>query len=166
MIKSALSQKSVSPYLIGATLVVVAILAGWLVVDNLPAISSPSADTGSSVEASGSSSTAIDPADRKFFDAGYMALLMREQRIGSLANVDPADRKFFTNRDVYGSRTSAGAVDPLADVAPADRKFYSNRAVYGGLGPASNIDSLASVDPADRKFFTNRDVYGGSAPDK
>jgi hypothetical protein len=153
MIRYTLSQKNVWPTLIGLSLIAAVILASWLVFQNLPAISPP-ANVGSSIEAPGSA--AVHPADRKFFDAGHMALLMRERGSEAWANVNPADRKFYTNEYATGSGES-NAVNPLANVDPADRKFFTN--VYAAGGASGEADPLANVNPADRKFFTN-DGYG------
>ena len=149
MFRYTLSQKNVWPYLISLSLITVAILVSWLVVQNLPTISPP-ADVGLSIEAPGS--TTVHPADRKFFDTGYMALLMKEGRSDARANVDPADRKFYTNEYATGSG-EARLVNPLAIVDPADRKFFTNGYPAGGL--SGGVDPLANVHPADRKFFTN-----------
>ena len=156
MIRHTLSQRSVWPTLIGLSLIVVAILASWLVIRNLPTISPP-ANIGLSVEAPGS--TAVHPADRKFFDAGHMDLLMAEEGSEAWAYVHPADRKFYTNEYAIGSGESKG-FDPLASVDPADRKFFTNGYATGGT--SGGVESLAGVDPADRKFFANG--YGSDNP--
>jgi hypothetical protein len=135
--------------LIGLSLVAAAILASWLVVQDLPTISPP-ADVGSSVEAPGS--TAVHPADRKFYTNQYAIGSGESKAIDPLANLDPADRKFYANQYLTGSGESK-AIDPLANVDPADRKFYANGYEAGSL--SGDVDSLANVDPADRKFFTN-----------
>ena len=156
MIRYNLSQRNVWPYLIGLSLIAAVVLASWLVIRNLPTINPPS-NVGLSVEAP--SSTAVHPADRKFFDTGHMALLMGKGVIGVWANVNPADRKFYTNEYAISSGESS-AVDPLSNVNPADRKFYTNEYAIG-IGESTGFDSLANVDPADRKFFTNGYAAGG-----
>lgn len=149
MIRHTLSQKNVWPTLIGLSLIAAVVLASWLVIQNLPAISPP-ANVGLSIEAPVSAS--VHPADRKFFDAGHIALLMGARGSDVWANVHPADRKFYTNEYAIGSG-EATAVNPLADVDPADRKFYTNGYAAGVL--SEGVDPLANVHPADRKFFTN-----------
>lgn len=149
MIRYTLSQKNVWPYLIGLSLVAAAILASWLVVQDLPTISPP-ADVGSSVEAPGS--TAVHPADRKFYTNQYAIGSGESKAIDPLANLDPADRKFYANQYLTGSGESK-AIDPLANVDPADRKFYANGYEAGSL--SGDVVPLANVHPADRKFFTN-----------
>lgn len=149
MIRYTLSQKNVWPYLIGLSLIAVAILASWLVIQDLPTISPP-ADMGSSVETSGS--TAVHPADRKFFDAGHMDLFTTGGGSNAWANVHPADRKFYTNQYATGSG-QARAIDPLANMDPADRKFFAN--AYEADSLSGEVDPLANVHPADRKFLTN-----------
>lgn len=146
MIKYAESERNVWPYLIGMGVIALAILVSWLVFQNPPAISPP-ADAGQSAEAPGSA--VIDPADRKFFNAGQAALPSTEHGPSMLANVDSADRKFFTSGYVAGD--SSAQARPLANVDPADRKFftsgYASGAIFGGE------DAANSVHPADRKFF-------------
>lgn len=156
MIRYTLSQRNVWPYLIGLSLVAVAILASWLVFQDLPTISPPG-NSGLSVEAPGS--TAVHPADRKFFDAGHMELLTTEGGSYAWANVHPADRKFYTSEYAIGTG-EAKAIDPLANVDPADRKFFANGYEAGSV--SEGADPLANVDPADHKFFTN----GGYGSDK
>jgi hypothetical protein len=153
MFRYTLSQKNVWPYFIGLSLIAVAILVSWLVIQNPPAISPPT-NVGLSVEAPGSS--AVHSADRKFFDAGYMSLLMTEGRSDTWANVNPADRKFYTNGYAI-SGSESKAVNPLANVDPADRKFFSNGYAVDGI--SGEVESLANVNPADRKFFTNDYVW-------
>ncbi|KPK06024.1 MAG: hypothetical protein AMJ56_15115 [Anaerolineae bacterium SG8_19] len=157
MIRYTLSQKNVLSYLIGLSLIAVAILVSWLVIQNLPTISPPK-NVGLFVEAPGSA--AVHPADRKFFDAGHMALLMTNGHINPWANVHPADRKFYTNEYATGSGES-NVVNPLANVNPADRKFFTNG--YAAGGTSGDVDPLAIVHPADRKFFTNG-IYGSETP--
>jgi hypothetical protein len=149
MTRYTLSQKNVWPHLISLSLIAVAILVSWLVVQNLPTISPP-ADVGLSVEAHGS--TAVHPADRKFFDNGHMALLMTEGSNDAWTNVNPADRKFYTNEYAISSGESV-EFDRLANVDPADRKFFTNGYAAGGI--SGEPGPLTNVNPADRKFFTN-----------
>lgn len=156
MIRQTLAQKSVWPYIVGTGLIAVVILLSFLTVQILPTINPP-AEIGRSVEASGSGATIIHPADKKFFDAGHMALLMGEGNSDVLANVNPADRKFYTNEYTIGSGESR-SVDPLANVDPADRKFFTAEYVAGDLSGA--IDPLANVYPADRKFFNDGYMSG------
>ncbi len=127
MIKYAVSEKNGRTGLLGLGLLVVAVWVGWLVVQNRSAISPPEA-IDVSAQAPGTAFTAIDPADRKFFEAGHMALLMGERRIDALAHVNPADRKFYTNEYIRGGGSN---IDPLANVHAADRKFYTNGYVPG-----------------------------------
>jgi hypothetical protein len=47
--------------------------------------------------------SAIDPADRKFFNSGYGARLVMPREAEALPNIDPADRKFFAPG--YGVQT-------------------------------------------------------------
>jgi hypothetical protein len=121
MIRYTLSQKNVLPYLIGAGLIAAAILVSWLVIQNLPTISPP-ANVSLSVEAP--RSTAVHPADRKFYTNEYAISSGESRLVGPLANVDPADRKFFTIG--YAADGLSGVIDPLANVHQADRKFFNN----------------------------------------
>ena len=149
MIKYAESQRNAWPYLIGLGLIALAILVSWLVLQNPPAISPP-ADAGLSAEAPGSA--LIDPADRKFFNAGQTVPPETARGIDALANVDPADRKFYARDYASGSGVSTGT-NALTRVDPADRKFFTNG--YAAGGSSTQARPLANVDPADRKFFTS-----------
>ena len=148
MISQEVTQRNVWPYLIGLGLILLAFLLGWMANEALQ-MDGLQVNVGSAPVAA----PAVDPADRKFFDTGHMALLMTEGRIDAWANVDPADRKCYSNEYAIGSGVS-NAVAPLANVDPADRKFYTNEYAIG-IGESTGFDPLANVDPADRKFFTN-----------
>lgn len=155
MITQEVTRRNVRPYLIGLSLILLAFLLVW-------AANGALQSGGLQVKVGNApvATSAIDPADQKFFDAGHMALLMMSGHGDPLANVNPADRKFYTNEYTISSPVSTAA-DPLANVDPADRKFYTNE--YTISSPASTAaDPLANVDPADRKFFTNE--YGSGTP--
>jgi hypothetical protein len=147
MIKYAESQRNVWTYLIGLGLIALAILVSWLVFRNPPAISLP-ADAGLSAEVPGSA--VIDPADRKFFNAGQTVPPETARGINTLVNVAPADRKFYTQEYVSGSGVSTG-MKALTRVDPADRKFFTSGYATGAI--VGGEDAANSVHPADRKFF-------------
>jgi hypothetical protein len=154
MITQEVTRRNVRPYLIGLSLILLAFLLVW-------AANGALQSGGLQVKVGNApvTTSAVNPADQKYFDAGHMALLMMSGRGDPLANVDPADRKFYTNEYTNSGHVSTAA-DPLANVDPADRKFYTNGYVTGGRSRVA--DPLANVDPADRKFFTNE--YGSGTP--
>ncbi len=155
MISQEVTQRNVWPYLIGLGLILLAFLLGWMANEALQ-MDGLQVNVGSAPVVA----PAVDPADRKFFDAGHMALLTTDGHINPWANVHPADRKFYTNVYAMGSG-EASVVNPPADVDPADRKFFTNG--YAAGGTSGVVDPLANVHPADRKFFTNG-IYGSETP--
>jgi hypothetical protein len=98
------------------------------------------------------SDTGIDPADRKFFDGGYLANYAASESPDDLSNIDPADRKFFT---------APYLTAPVAAIDPADLKFFNGGYMVNYVAPGS-LAHLSNIDPADRKFFSGGYVDAGS----
>lgn len=136
-----MNQKVIS-YLIGIGLLLVVLVSlvgcGLAEVDRAAA-----SNITTSAE---NSDSGIDPADRKFFDGGYMAKYVASKSPAHLSNIDPADRKFFN------APYLAGDVVSMATIDPADLKFFNGgyMANYAASGP---LVHLSNIDPADRKFF-------------
>ncbi|HEX6384699.1 MAG TPA: hypothetical protein VF177_08525 [Anaerolineae bacterium] len=88
--------------------------------------------------------TAINPADQKFFNAGYGISARANSDVLSAA--DSADRKFLNG--AYG--VSAGATNVLSAADSADSKFFN-------AGVPNSVP--ATIHPADRKFFYTGGLY-------
>lgn len=83
--------------------------------------------------------TAINPADQKFFNAGYGISVRANSDVLSAA--DSADRKFFNAGVPYSAP---------ATIHPADRKFFYTEELY---------DTVLTIQPAGRKSFYDGALY-------
>lgn len=101
------------------------------------------------------SDAGIDPADRKFFDGGYLANYAGSRLLTQLSSIDPADLKFFT------APYLAGNVVSMATIDPADLKFF-NGGYMANYAESGSLAHLSNIDPADRKFFSGGYVNAGS----
>jgi hypothetical protein len=108
----------------GLTVVALLMLAGCQPVAGEPVAAAPAEMESAAEEWV---VTAMDPADRKFFNRGYATHYPSLKADNDpWAGIDPADRKFYDAGYVAHSRAWATGPSWPANIDPADRKFYIN----------------------------------------